>query len=83
MAHFTREHPRPVHRQHAFLAVRHAHQFDASFQYDENAVLGIALIENDFPGGHLALFTERHQTGNLRLVQFREHPFREFDDFCH
>ena len=65
MAHFAGELPDAVHRKDAFLAVGHAHQFDASVQYNENAVLGVALVEDDFPGGHLPLFAERHAAGQF------------------
>ena len=75
--------PCAVDHEHGLLAVHHADQFDAAGQHDENAMLGIALIEDDFTGREVLLLAQRHQPRNLRLIQFWKHPFGEFGSACH
>ncbi len=81
LVHFAGEYSSAVNREDRLLAVHDADQLDAAVQYNENAVLGVALIEDDFARGYTPLLAERDQPRNLRLVQLWEHPLCELRHF--
>jgi hypothetical protein len=65
------------------MIVRYTNDFDASFEYEEDTVLIVSSIEEDFTGLRVAPRTKRGQPLDLRAAQRREHGVRGLRSFRH
>jgi hypothetical protein len=65
------------------MIVRYTNDFDASFEYEEDTVLIVSSIEEDFTGLRVAPRTKRGKPLDLRAAQRREHGVRGLRSFRH